>query len=74
MSTNDALARLGAAITALEDVDVTALPEAALSEQITQLASILYQLDEQLSRVAEAVRGRGFSIEDVLAAESVSAA
>jgi hypothetical protein len=60
--------QLHAAIIALEDEDVRALPEAKLTEQIDQLVAILHQLDKHLARVASAVLSRSFSVAEVLAA------
>lgn len=60
--------QLHAAITALEDEDVRALPEATLTEQIDQLVAILHQLDSHLNRVANAVLARSFTVTEVLAA------
>ncbi|HEX6871784.1 MAG TPA: hypothetical protein VF163_11855 [Micromonosporaceae bacterium] len=68
MSTKDVMDQLHAAIVALEDEDVRALPEAALTEQIDQLVAILHQLDSHLSRVANAVLARSFTVSEVVAA------
>jgi hypothetical protein len=54
----------------MEVVDVDGLPEAVLGEQIDQLATVLYLIDAQLSRVAESVRARGFQIEEHLISEA----
>ncbi|MGE5828170.1 MAG: hypothetical protein ACM30G_07355 [Micromonosporaceae bacterium] len=68
MGTRDVMDQLHAAITALEDEDVRALPEATLTEQIDQLVAILHQLDSHLTRVANAVLARSFTVSEVLAA------
>jgi hypothetical protein len=68
MSTKDVMDQLHAAITALEDEDVRALPEATLTEQIDQLVAILHMLDGHLTRVANAVLSRSFTVTEVLAA------
>ncbi len=68
MSTKDVMDQLHAAITALEDEDVRALPEARLTEQIDQLVAMLHQLDGHLNRVANAVLARSFELTPVLAA------
>jgi hypothetical protein len=70
MSANDAIIQLRSAVSAMEVIDVDGLPEATLGEQIDQLATTLYLLDAQLSRVAESVRARGFRIEDHLISEA----
>jgi hypothetical protein len=68
MSTKDVMDQLHAAITALEDEDVRVLPEAALTEQVNQLVAILHQLDGHLTRVANAVLARSFTVSEVAAA------
>jgi hypothetical protein len=68
MSTKDVMDQLHAAITALETEDVRALPEATLTEQIDQLVAILHMLDGHLTRVANAVLSRSFTVTEVLAA------
>ena len=60
--------QLHTAIAALQDEDVRALPEAALTEQIDQLVAVLYQLDSHLTRVANAVLARSFAIPETIAA------
>jgi hypothetical protein len=67
MSTKDVMDQLHAAIIALEDEDVRALPEATLTDQIDQLVAMLHVLDRHLGRVANAVLSRTFETE-VLAA------
>lgn len=62
MSSNEVIARLDAAITALGDVDVSGLSDDTLRSQLTQLSSALCQVDAQLARLAEAVRARGYAI------------
>ena len=68
MSTKDVMEQLHTAITALEDEDVRALPEAILTEQIDDLVAILHQLDRHLTRVANAVLSRSFTVSEVMAA------
>jgi len=68
MSTRDVMDQLHAAITALEEEDVRALPEPKLAEQIDQLVAILHQLDRHLARIANAVLARSFTVTEVLAA------
>jgi hypothetical protein len=62
MSSNEVIARLDAAISALGDVDVSGLSDDTLRNQLTQLSSALCQVDAQLARLAEAVRARGYAI------------
>jgi methanogenic corrinoid protein MtbC1 len=68
MGTRDVMDQLHAAIAALGEEDVRDLPEATLTEQIDQLVAILHQLDAHLSRVANAVLARTFTISEVVAA------
>jgi len=65
MSTKDVMEQLHAAIIALEEEDVQALPEPLLTEQIDQLVAILHQLDSHLTRVANAVLSRAFTVSEV---------
>ena len=68
MGTRDVMDQLHAAIAALGEEDVRALPEATLTEQIDQLVSVLHQLDSHLTRVANAVLARTFAVTEVVAA------
>ncbi|MFI7437617.1 hypothetical protein [Micromonospora haikouensis] len=68
MSTNEVMARLGAAVNALGDVDVSAWSEDTLKEQLGDLSTALVTLDALLSRVADEVRARGLRIEEPVAA------
>ncbi|MEV1290320.1 hypothetical protein [Micromonospora sp. NPDC049679] len=68
MSTNEAIARLGAAVSALGDVDVSAWSDDALRAQLGELSLALCALDTLLSRVADDVRARGLRIEEPIAA------
>ncbi|MET8148221.1 hypothetical protein ACIBSW_31175 [Actinoplanes sp. NPDC049668] len=68
MSSNDAIAALRAAGSALGDVDVSGWDEAALSDKLAELSDALCQLDAQVSRVADAVRARGFRVAEPVAA------
>lgn len=68
MSTNEVMARLGAAVGALGDVDVSAWSEDTLKEQLGDLSTALVTLDALLSRVADEVRARGLRIEEPVAA------
>lgn len=62
MSTNEALKRLDAAVTALESVDLSELTDDSLGENLDELSVALCQVDVLLSRLAEATRSRGFQI------------
>ncbi|MDG4820329.1 hypothetical protein O7635_00385 [Asanoa sp. WMMD1127] len=68
MSTNEAITRLGAAVSALGDVDVSAWSEEALREQLGELSVNLCALDALLAKVADGVRARGLRIEEPAAA------
>jgi hypothetical protein len=68
MSSNDAIARLRAAVSALGDVDVSGWDDTALTESLDELSAALCEVDTQLSRVADAVRARGFRIAEPVAA------
>jgi hypothetical protein len=74
MSSNDAIARLDAAAGALGDVDVSGWDDAALRGHLDELSTALCHLDAQLSRVADAVRARGFRITEPPAASPPSTA
>jgi hypothetical protein len=64
MRSNEAIEALRAAGNALGDVDVSGWEDSALTNHLTDLSSALCELDAQLSRVADAVRARGFRIEE----------
>ncbi|MFF3855183.1 hypothetical protein [Micromonospora sp. NPDC002575] len=68
MSTNEVMARLDAAVSALGDVDVSAWSEDTLKEHLGDLSTALVTLDTLLSRVADEVRARGLRIEEPVAA------
>ena len=75
MSSNDAIVRINAAASALGDVDVSGWDDATLHDHLVGLSAALCRVDEQLSRVADAVRARGFGIvEPTLIVEIVPAA
>lgn len=61
----EAIARLDAAAHALDDVDVADWSDTALSGQIDRLSLVLCRVDAQVSRLADAVRSRGFAIREV---------
>ncbi|TCB95830.1 hypothetical protein E0H26_18715 [Micromonospora zingiberis] len=64
MRTNEEMARLEAAVSALGDIDVSAWPEDTLKEQLAELSAALVALDMSLSRIAEGVRARGLRVEE----------
>lgn len=64
----ESIARLRAAARALDDVDVAGWDDSALTDHLAEISASLCELDAQLSRVAEAVRARGFRISEPLAA------
>lgn len=68
MSSNEAIVALRAAGSALGDVDVSGWDDSALTDQLAELSEALCQLDTQLSRVAEAIRARGYRIAEPVAA------
>jgi hypothetical protein len=68
MSSNDAIGRLRAAVSALGDVDVSGWDDTALTDHLDELSEALVEVDAQLSRVADAIRARGFRIAEPLAA------
>ena len=68
MSTKDAIARLDAAVSALGDLDVSGWDDTALQGHLDELSAALCRVDHQLSRVADAVRARGFRVAESMAA------
>jgi hypothetical protein len=62
MSTKDPIARLGAAVSALGEVDLADWSDDTLRGHLDELSLALCQLDGQLARLAEAVRARGFRV------------
>jgi hypothetical protein len=68
MSSNDAIVRLRAAISALGDVDVSGWDDAALTDHLDELSAALCDVDSQLSRLTDAIRARGFRIAEPIAA------
>lgn len=68
MSTNEVMARLEAAVSALGDVDVSAWSDESLKERLGQLSVALVALDSTLARVADGVRARGLRIEEPVSA------
>jgi hypothetical protein len=64
----ESIARLRAAVLALDEVDVSGWDDSALTEHLDEISTTLCAIDAQLTRVADAVRARGFRIEEPLAA------
>ncbi|AEV82194.1 hypothetical protein ACWT_1178 [Actinoplanes sp. SE50] len=64
----ESIARLRAAVRALGDVDVSGWDDATLTEHLDELSQALCGIDTELTRVAEAVRARGFRIDEQRAA------
>jgi hypothetical protein len=62
MSSNDVIGRLGAAVSALGDVDVSGWSDDTLLGHLDELSTALCQVDAQLARLAEEVRARGFAV------------
>jgi hypothetical protein len=68
MSSNEVITRLRAAVSALGDVDVSGWDDTALNDCLAELSSALCEVDAELSRVADAVRARGFRVVEPVAA------
>jgi hypothetical protein len=64
----ESIARLRAAVLALDDIDVARWDDTALNDDLDEISASLCAIDAQLTRVAEAVRARGFPITEPLAA------
>lgn len=64
----ESIARLRVAVRAMDEVDVADWDDGALQDHLDELSTTLCALDAQLSRVAEAVRSRGFRIAEPRAA------
>ncbi|WP_430783314.1 hypothetical protein [Actinoplanes sp. G11-F43] len=64
----ESIARLRAAARALGDVDVSGWDDDTLTDHLDDLSKVLCNLDSELARVADAVRARGFRIEEPRAA------
>ena len=68
MRSNDLIARLRACVSALGDVDISGWDDTALNDHLAELSSALCEVDAELSRVADAVRARGFRVVEPVAA------
>jgi hypothetical protein len=64
----ESIVRLRAAVRALDEVDVTGWDDSALNDHLDEISQTLCAIDAQLTRVADAVRARGFRIAEPLAA------
>lgn len=64
----ESIARLRAAVLALDDIDVARWDDTALIDDLDEISASLCAIDAQLTRVADAVRARGFPITEPLAA------
>jgi hypothetical protein len=64
----ESIARLRAAVRALDDIDVAGWDESSLTDHLDEISASLCAIDAQLSRVADAVRARGFPITEPRAA------
>lgn len=68
MSSNDAITRLRAAVSALGDVDVSRWDDTSLNDHLAELSVALCEVDAELSRVSDAIRARGFRVVEPIAA------
>ncbi|HEY2673957.1 MAG TPA: hypothetical protein VGJ07_26780 [Rugosimonospora sp.] len=64
MRTNESIERLDAAVRALGDVDLADWSDATLRGHLEELSAVLCRVDGQLARLADAVRARGFRVEE----------
>lgn len=64
----ESIARLRATVRALDEVDVSGWDDSALTDHLDEISATLCAIDAQLTRVADAVRARGFRIAEPLAA------
>jgi hypothetical protein len=64
MSAKEAIVRLEAAISALGDLDVSSWSDDTLRGHLDEISAVLCQVDAELSRLADAVRARGFRVEE----------
>jgi hypothetical protein len=65
MSTKEAISRLDATARAMGDVDFAVWSDATLRGHLDELSAVLCQVDGQLARLADAVRARGFRVQEV---------
>jgi hypothetical protein len=64
----ESIARLRVAARALGDVDVSGWDDATLHDHLEELSKVLCALDSELTRVADAVRAKGFRVTEPRAA------
>lgn len=64
MRTKKSIERLDAAVRALGEVDLADWSDATLRGHLEELSAVLCRVDDQLSRLADAVRARGFRVEE----------
>nr|WP_250035889.1 hypothetical protein [Actinoplanes maris] len=64
----ESIARLRSAVLAMDQVDVAGWDDGSLTDHLEELSATLCAIDAQVTRVAEAVRARGFRIEEPRAA------
>ena len=64
----ESIVRLRAAVRAMGQVDVSGWDENSLVEHLDEISATLCAIDAQLTRMADAVRARGFRIDEPLAA------
>ncbi|MFC7535037.1 hypothetical protein [Actinoplanes sp. GCM10030250] len=64
----ESIARLRIAARALGDVDVSGWDPATLKDHLDELSKVLCELDSELTRVADAVRAKGFRVAEPKAA------
>jgi hypothetical protein len=57
--------RIDAAVDALGDVDFGTWSDSSLSGHLDELSLVLCRIDAELSRLADAVRSRGFDIAEI---------
>ncbi len=64
MRTNESIARLADVARAMDDVDLTEWSDDMLQGHLDELSTVLCRVDGQLARIADAIRARGFRVEE----------
>lgn len=64
MRTNESIARLDDVVRAMDDVDLADWSDDTLRGHLDELSTVLCRVDSELARIADAVRARGFRIEE----------
>jgi hypothetical protein len=64
----ESMARLRAAVLAMDKIDLSGWDDRALVEHLDEISATLCAIDAQLTRVSDAVRARGFRIAEPRAA------